>query len=120
MLVRRERPDDVPLIDEVHRSAFGTAGGNPAEVALVHALRADPGWVPALSLVAQDSTGAVVGHVVATEERLGDVPAVGIGPLGVRVEFRGQRIGHALMHAVIAAADALDYPVAVLLGSTEY
>ena len=60
MLIRRERPDDVAAIDEVHRQAFagGAAGGKePSEVGLVHALRADRGWVPALSLVAASALG---------------------------------------------------------------
>ena len=126
MLIRREVADDAVPIDAVHRSAFAdtddtdTDDGDPAEVGLVRALRADPGWVPALSLVALDGAGTVVGHVVATEGRLGDATAVGIGPLGVRRDVQGRRVGHALMHAVLAAADALDYPLAAVLGDPAY
>ena len=118
MLVRRETAADVRAIDEVHRSAFG--GDEPVEVGLVHALRADPGWVPALSLVAEGTTGRVVGHVVGTLGRVGEVPAVGLGPLGVRAEEQGRGVGQALVHAVLAAADALDLPLAVLLGAPAY
>ena len=56
MLIRRERPDDVERIDHVHRLAFAAvapAGSEPVEVDLVRALRADAGWIPALSLVAE-------------------------------------------------------------------
>ena len=60
MLIRRETPAVIGRIDEVHRQAFNGA----VEADLVHALRADPGWVPALALVAEDAAGAVVGHVV--------------------------------------------------------
>ena len=123
MLLRREAPTDVPTIAEIHRRAFGALGiydGPPVEDRLVDALRADPGWVPALSIVAEDDGGSVVGHVVATEGRLDGVPAVGIGPLGVVPERQRQGVGAALMHAVIAAADALGYPIAALLGHPGY
>lgn len=72
MLIRRELVADAALVDEVHRSAFGGSGGGdtePVEVGLVHALRADIGWIPALALVAEDGSGAMVGHVVATQGR---------------------------------------------------
>jgi putative acetyltransferase len=113
VLLRRETAADVPSVDEVHRSAFGRA----VEAELVHALRADRGWLPALSLVAEDRAGRVVGHVVGTLGSVGDAPACGIGPVGVRPEDQGRGVGQALLHAVLAAADALDLPLAVLLGA---
>lgn len=123
MLIRREHADDLDEIDEVHRSAFADQaehGAEPIEVGLVRALRADDGWVPALSLVAEDSTGSVVGHVVATTASLPGCAAVGLGPIGVRRERQGEGVGAALMHSVLGAADALDIAVVVLLGHTGY
>jgi putative acetyltransferase len=116
VLIRRETPADVHRIDEVHRQAFE----GPVEADLVHALRADAGWVPALSLVAEDAGGAVVGHVVCTEGTVGPVKVVGLGPIGVVPGVQRTGIGSALMHAVIAAADALDYPLVALLGHLDY
>ena len=118
MLVRRETSGDIDVIDAIHCAAFGTA--DAVEARLVHELRADVGWVPALSLVAQDQSGAVVGHVAGTVGAVGDHPAIGIGPVGVLPDQQGTGVGSALMHAVLAAADALDYPVAVLLGHADY
>jgi putative acetyltransferase len=123
MLIRRERPDDVQRIDDVHRRAFADvapAGSEPVDVALVRALRADPGWVPALSLVAESSDGRVIGHVVGSEGSVDVSPVIGAGPIGVLPEHQGRHVGYALMHAVLAAADALDYPLVVLLGHTDY
>jgi putative acetyltransferase len=60
MLIRRELPDDVQRIDDVHRLAFAdvaAAGSEPVEVGLAGALRADAGRVPALSLVAVAGDG---------------------------------------------------------------
>ena len=116
MLIRRETPADAGQIDEVHRQAFAGA----VEADLVHALRADAGWVPALSLVAEDAGGAVVGHVVCTEGAIGAAPAVGLGPIGVLPGVQRTGVGSALMHAVIASADALDYPLVALLGHLDY
>jgi putative acetyltransferase len=123
VLIRRERADDVEGIDEVHRRAFAEdvpVGSEPVEVGLVRALRSDSGWVPALSLVAEDSDGHLIGHVVCSEGSVDDTAVVGLGPIGVLPEQQGRHVGHALMHAVLAAADALDYPLVVLLGHTDY
>lgn len=116
MLIRRETPADASRIDEVHRQAFA----GPVEAGLVHALRADAGWVPALSLVAEDAGGAVVGHVIGTEGALGSTPVVGLGPIGVLPGVQRTGVGSALMHAIIAATDALDYPLVALLGHLDY
>lgn len=116
MLIRRETPADVSRIDEVHRQAFD----GPVEADLVHALRADAGWVPALSLVAEDAGGRIVGHVVCTEGAIGPAAAVGLGPIGVLRDVQRTGAGSALMHAVLAAADALDYPLVALLGHLDY
>lgn len=115
VLIRREVPDDVAAIDAVHRAAFD----GEVEAKLVTALRADAGWLPALSLVAVDED-TVVGHVVCTRATVGDVPVLGLGPLGVLPERQRGGVGAALMHAVLGAADALDEPVVVLLGHTDY
>jgi len=116
MLVRRETPADVSPIDHVHRQAFP----GPVEADLVHALRADAGWVPALSLVAEDAGGRVTGHVVCTLGSVGTVAVVGLGPIGVLPDVQRTGVGSALMHAVTAAADALEYPLVALLGHLDY
>lgn len=119
MLIRREQIEDVAAIDSIHRLAFGTHTAEPAEVELVRALRRTSAWVPALSLVAEVD-GETVGHVVATEGQIDGAVAVGLGPIGVLPECQDAGVGTALMHAVLAAADALDYPLVALLGDTGY
>lgn len=122
MLIRRETATDIAAIDAVHRAAFARFDGDiaPLEVELVRHLRADSGWVPALSLVADDASGVVVGHVVCTVGSIEHDRALGLGPLGVLPTHQRCGVGHALMHAVLGAADALDFPIVVLLGSVSY
>lgn len=82
-------------------------------------LRDCDGWLPALSIVAEIG-GAVVGHVVTTRGFVGDVPALGLGPIGVLPSHQHRGVGLALVHATIGAAEALDEPLIALLGSTVY
>jgi putative acetyltransferase len=120
MLIRRESDDDVDAIRAVTARAFdGRPYSNGSEAPLVDALRADPGWIPALSLVAEVD-GAVVGHVVCTRATVSGRPALGLGPLSVEPAWQRRGVGSALVHAVLGAADALDEPVVVLLGDPAY
>jgi putative acetyltransferase len=124
MLIRRERETDHPAVDRVHRAAFAAGPGSDGgrvEAELTERLRSGPWWLPRLSLVALVDD-AVVGHVIATRARVGPdrAPALGLGPLGVLPEHQKQGVGGALMHAVIAAAEALDETLVALLGHPEY
>ncbi|NUT21487.1 MAG: N-acetyltransferase [Hamadaea sp.] len=123
MIVRRELPDDQAAVRAVIAQAFTRDGEDPIEARLLDELRADVGWLPRFSLVAVsagDSRGEVVGHVVCTRGYVGDAPALGLGPIGVRPDRQGQGIGQALMNAVLGAADALDEPLVALLGSPAF
>lgn len=124
MLIRRETPADITAVHAVHTAAFAQDDApeqTPVEAGLVDALRADSGWIPALSLVALDGGDSVAGHVVCTRATVGARhPALGLGPLGVLPKHQGAGVGSALMHAVLAAADALEEPLVVLLGHQDY
>jgi putative acetyltransferase len=128
VLVRRETARDADAIGAVITAAFGNAdrsappvdpGGPPGETTLVSWLRSDPGWIPGLSLVAVEGV-TVVGHVVATRGDVEGMPALGLGPLSVAPHRQRSGIGAALMHGVLAAADALDESLVCLLGEPSY
>lgn len=131
MLVRRERASDVDAVREVVAAAFArdpatgadrpTGAGPPVEVWLLDQLRADRAWIPALSLVAVAPDGGdVTGHVVCTRATVDGRPALGLGPLAVRPDWQRRGVGTALMHAVLAAAEALDESLVGLLGDPDY
>jgi putative acetyltransferase len=128
VIVRRETVGDVAAVRAVTAAAFRGVphsapplepGGDPGEATLVTWLRQDPGWIPRLSLVAEED-GVVVGHVVATRAHVGDAPVLGVGPVSVLPRRQGAGVGSALLHAVIGAADALDEPLVGLLGHPDY
>ncbi|NNH74765.1 N-acetyltransferase [Nocardia uniformis] len=135
MLIRRERPDDIPAIAAVHRNAFAaqyaTTNGearlddtapalaDPPEVDLVRRLRDNSGWIPTLSLVVE-LHDRIVGHICLTRAAIGPFPILALGPIGVRPECQGTGVGSALMHAALGAADALDEPLVGLLGHLDY
>ena len=123
VLIRREVPGDERAIRDVHTDAFAShyPGGRPVEPALVDALRGGEAWIAPLSLVAEVD-GAIAGHVCCTRATLlpGGQAVLGLGPLGVRTVFQRRGVGSALMHAVLAAADALDELLVVLLGHRAY
>jgi putative acetyltransferase len=122
MLVRRERLGDERAIERVHTAAFRRTAdelSTPPEVALVDNLRASRDWIAKLSVVAVDSSG-IIGHVLCTRARLAGQPVLGLAPIGVLPEHQGVGVGHALMHAVLGAADALDESLVGVLGEPGY
>lgn len=128
MFIRQERPSDVDAIRELHRLAFAKPASDDSqatdgsvEANLVDELRADGDLIGSLSLVAERD-GVVVGHVAVSRGNLDDAPAdlVAIGPVGVLPDAQDTGVGSALMHATIAAADALGERGIVLLGHPTY
>lgn len=112
MIIRRETPEDHRTVHAVHVEAFG----RDLESELLQRLRGHESWIPELSLVAVDGD-RVVGHVVCTKATVdGRHPVLGLGPIAVEPAHQGARVGTLLVHTAVAAADALGYPMIVLLG----
>lgn len=121
MLIRRETPGDVDAIAAVTTAAFRRApdAGEPPETRLLARLRDDGGWLEALSLVAM-ADQSVIGHVVRTRGHVDEIPALGLGPISVQPDRQRNGVGHALMHAVLGAADATGEPLVCLLGDPRF
>ena len=122
MFLRRERAGDETAIAAVHSLAFArpeTPREETPEVMLVASLRVSDAWLPPLSLVAivEDT---IVGHVVCSRATIAGIPVLGLGTLGVRPDHHRALVGSALMHGVVAAADALGERVICLLGDPQY
>ena len=129
MIVRRERPADHRAVHALHLAAFTVdpvtgvvrSGDDVPEACLVDELREDVGFLPHLSLVAVDDD-AVIGSVIATRGWLEPlaVPVLGLGPLGVLPGHQRTGVGSALVHAVLAVAEATGERVVALLGAPAY
>lgn len=117
--VRPESASDHDEIAEVVTAAFGS----PAEARLVEAIRASPGYIPELALVAT-LDGTVVGHVMVSRCDLRNdgatISIVMLSPLAVDPTHHGQGVGGLLVTTVTSLADAVGEPLVVLEGSPRY
>jgi putative acetyltransferase len=120
VILRREQQGDRASIFDVHAAAFVRPDQQvAAEALLVDDLRSAGDIVAGLSIVALRDT-QVVGHVVCSRAWVAGAPVLGLGPLGVAPAYQRGGVGSALVHGVLAAADALDEPMVVLLGDPAY
>jgi putative acetyltransferase len=119
--IRPERPDDADTVRAVNDAAFG----GPVEGRIVDDIRGTDRWIDGGSLVAEDASGTIVGHLLLSEGDLEtDAGAVRriwmIGPVAVLPEVQRQGVGGALMRAAIELATSRDQPVICLLGHATY
>jgi len=117
MIVRPEKPEDIPAIRIVNERAFGRT----AEADLVDTLRRN--GKAAISLVADDD-GRVVGHIffsaVTIQSRETELMGIGLAPLAVIPERQKQRIGSMLMGHGLRRCREEDHPFVVVLGHPNY
>ena len=107
-------------VDSLLRSAFG----GDLVASLVVALRMAAAPLAPISLIARDSAGSVVGHVMLTAGRL-DAPrrlvdVMTLSPLAVVEHMRGRGLGAALMAAGLAEADRRGVPLVFVEGDPGY
>lgn len=118
--IRPERVEDYPAVREVNYRAFDHRDAEPD---LVEAIRRQPGFIPALSIVAEVD-GRVVGHILfspaAIETAGGLVPVITLAPLAVLPEYQHQGIGSALTCYGLAECARLGQRIAILFGHPNY
>jgi putative acetyltransferase len=122
VVIRRHREDDYESIRHIYAEAFrrdDDPARNPPEVGLFDALSEDDDVVGELSFLALGDAEAV-GHVTASAASVGTHAVVAVGPIGVLPEHQGNGVGSALMHSMLGAAEALNVPLVILLGSPRY
>ena len=120
MLIRRENKSDYEKIYDVVKDAFKSAehaDGNEQE--LVCDLRSGDSYIPELSLVAEIE-GIIVGYIIFTKARVGEVPVVALAPLSVIPEYQRKGIGTALVKEGHRIAADLGFAYSVVLGSENY
>ena len=112
---RNEQPSDASVIDAMHAELFPPDWIKRAAYVLREGVPADL----SLSFVATVD-GRVVGSVRMTLIVIGDRPALILGPLVVRPEFKGEGAGRTLVRTALAAAKAAGHRVVMLVGDLPY
>lgn len=120
MLIRSEQPQDIEAIAAVHRLAFaGLPYSAQTEHKIVAALRHAGDLF--LSLVAEEND-QILGHIAFAPVRIAGKTCrwVGLGPLGVLPEYRGRRLGSALIEHGLQRLQQEGIEGVVLLGDPDY
>ena len=115
LTILTETPADADVIERLHERTFG-----PGRYART-AFRIREGaahWVD-LSFTARIGT-LLVGSVRLTPIRVGNAPALLLGPLTVEPPFRHRGIGLALMQRALAEAKQKGHSLVVLVGDAPY
>lgn len=115
IVIAPEREADEAAIKGLEERAFGP--GRFSRTA--YRLRESNTHDQALSFVARVST-LVVGSIRLTPIRIGEDPALLLGPLTVDPAFHSKGIGRMLMEASIAAAKAAGHRLVLLVGDEAY
>jgi putative acetyltransferase len=124
MLIRPERPGEFPEIYALVRSAFATAKVSEGdEQDFVDRLRAGPGYIAELALVAEDESG-LIGHVMLTRTSIatadGPRQVLLLAPLCVVLERRDRGVGSRLIGEALRRARELGHAAVVLVGDPAY
>jgi predicted N-acetyltransferase YhbS len=110
-----EQAEDDPAIEKLYERTFGP--GRFARTA--YRLREIAAHRRELSFTARIGT-LLVGSVRLTPVRIGETPALLLGPLTVEPPFREHGIGAALIEASLAAARKADARLVLLVGDEPY
>ncbi|MFG1359528.1 GNAT family N-acetyltransferase [Xanthobacter pseudotagetidis] len=115
LLLALEQPQDVPAIERLHERTFGP--GRFARTAF--RIREQAPHAPDLSFTARVGT-MLVGSVRLTQVRIGEHPALLLGPLTVEPPFQSVGIGARLMEVALEAARNGGHRLVILVGDEPY
>jgi len=115
LTILSEAPADADAIERLYERTFGP--GRYARTAF--RIREGAGHLVELSFTARIGT-LLVGSVRLTPIRIGEIPALLLGPLTVEPPFRRRGIGLALMKRALAEAKRKGHRLVVLVGDEPY
>ena len=121
MIIRSEKIQDVEKIQNVIVAAFQDhPHSQQTEHKIVSALRTAE--VLTLSLVAEDGTGEIIGHIAFSPVKINDNAGAyyGLGPVAVRPDKQNQGIGAALIKEGMTQLKTLGAELVVVMGDPEY
>lgn len=115
LTILAETPDDAVAIERLVERTFGP--GRYAKTA--YRLREAGPHALALSFTARIGT-LLVGSVRLTPVRIGETPALLLGPLTVEPPFRGRGVGRMLLERALNDARAKGHRLVLLVGDEPY
>ncbi len=123
--IRPEEKSEFPVIYDLIKTAFETAPvSDGTEQDFADKLRAGAGYVPELALVAEDESGAIIGHIMLTKMPVktaeGAYEALLLAPISVVLGHRGKGIGTQMIETVFAKASEMDFGAVILAGDPGY
>jgi putative acetyltransferase len=117
LIIREECADDYPAVFEINTRAFDT----DLEARLVNLLRRKAR--PVVSLVAERDD-KLIGHIMFSPVQIDEEAAggrtMGLGPVAVHPDARGQGVGAKLVQAGLDACRALRTELVFVVGEPEY
>ncbi len=115
LYVTDETPADLEARENLLDKAFGAARFEKT----VERLREGRLPAPGLALVAKDA-GALIGTLRLWQIRVGDVPALLLGPLAVAKAYRSRGLGRRLMGDALFRAMAAGHRAILLVGDAPF
>lgn len=116
MQISRETAEDWWEVEALYDTTFA-----PGRTALSsYRLRDEVDPVPELCLVARDDEGILGGAVRHWPIRIGEMPALLLGPIAVHPTRQGEGVGGQLMLEALIGAAALGWRVMLLIGDAPY
>jgi len=115
LTILTEKPEDAAAIERLHERTFGP--GRYARTA--YRIREKLAHRLDLSYTARIGT-LLVGSVRLTSVRIGDTPALLLGPLTIEPPFRDRGIAKAMMERALKDAKARGHKLVVLVGDEPY
>lgn len=115
LTISQETDADSEAIERLHERTFGPGRYARSAFRIREAIGHDPG----LSFTARIGT-LLVGSVRLTRIRIGEAPALFLGPLTVEPPFRGRGVGGALIGRALDVARAQGHTLVVLVGDAPY
>ncbi|SEJ13412.1 Predicted N-acetyltransferase YhbS [Bhargavaea ginsengi] len=119
--IRQSLPSDFESIRHVVAQAFRDVEmSNQDEYVLVGRLRTSDAYVPELSIVAENETGQIVGHILLSRISIVDgakaEESLAMAPVSVLPNHQNQGIGSRLVRAALDRAKELGYGSVIVLG----
>jgi putative acetyltransferase len=115
LIIRAEQPSDRSVIYHLNTHAFG----QPAEAELVDALRREPGFDAALSLVLEVDD-VIVGHILFSPILIDKTPALALAPMAVLPKRQRRGAGSMLVRRGLETCTQLGHRIVVVIGHPEF